>query len=583
MRSVESIAEQLERSPEDWEIRILAIEEAVQVGDIARAKQLVREDPSDYPTPPEIKVRLHALLTGKIPEPVPPDYRREIEVVPPETSASVEEADFESSGLSALAESEWGLTGPPVPEIERSSIGRKWDGYEGNLALVDAEWTPPAERHSQSADRASAVSLALLVHVVVLFLVSLVAIQIPREKPPQLVVSAVHEREAELITPRLTVPKPQFTPAAASAQSIDVISSLSTSSFDIPEADRMNNMIDPSVMAGIQPLGNGNTFSLKAFEESNVNFFGISGKGKRIVFIIDATPQMLVDEKGGMDAYDKVKDEVGIMLANLNRGTQFNILLYQGKRLVSFRNKLVPGLPSNLRMAIEWLDPLNRTYEELGIRGQWGETLSVSDHEELPLQAVDVAHYTKAIQKAMEWKASSIFCIASGYERMQRSPTPEMIEEMKKNPPAAGTPGTVSPAAKKAWDNAVAKTRAWLKKENEARRNQGMKPKVVVNFNRLVQQRTGVQPPQRTGGTPSRRPSLPPVTPEDIEKQIKELVEIQYEKEHLDEPSLNMVIFLGEDERIEQNESHFRRLTSRNHGKLKLLRGLSALQNVTSS
>ncbi|MAS97034.1 MAG: hypothetical protein CMO55_27910 [Verrucomicrobiales bacterium] len=596
MNPAESIAEKLKKSPEDWDIRILAIEEAVRAGDLSKAKQLVREDPSDDPTPPDIKVRLHRLLTQGVSEGASIDDLNErdknnstsvdsrqgrvIEVVPPEP----ERLTRERGGGAALAETEWEKINSPAPSVERGSMKSKWDDYDGELVLVDSEWIPPAQRCSSSTDRLSAVALALLAHVIVLFLVSLVAIHLPRQEPPQLVVSVTHEREAELITPRITKPDIEITPAAASTQAVDIISSLSSSSFDIPEVDRQTNMFDPSLMAGIQPLGNGDSFSTKFTEESSINFFGISGKGKTIVFIIDATPQMLVDEKGGMDAYDKVKDEVGIMLANLNRGTQFNILLYQGKRLVSFREELVPGLPSNLRLAIEWLDPLNRTYDELGLRDRYGTSLSVTDREELAIQAVDVAHYTKAIQKAMEWNASSIFCIASGYERIQRTPTPKMLEEMKKNPPKPGTPGTVNPAAQKAWNNAVAKTREWLRKENDARRNKGMKPKVVVNFNRLVQQRTGVSPPRRTGGTPaSGMPNLPPVTPDDIEDHIKDLVKLEYKEEGFDDPSLNMVIFLGEGETIDQQERHFRRLTSRNHGKLKLLRGLAALQNVTSS
>jgi len=275
------------------------------------------------------------------------------------------------------------------------------------------------------------------------------------------------------------------------------------------------------------------------------------------------------------------------MLANLNRHTHFNVLLYQGKRVVSFRNDLVPGLPSNLRLAIEWMDPLNREYEALGLRNEFGETLSVQDNEEYPIASRDVAHYTKAIQKAMEWEASAIFCIASGYSQMQRSPTPEMVEEMKKLAAAnPGTPGTVSSGAKKAWQSAVAKTKAWLAKENAARREKGVSQKVVTNFSQLVQQRTGASPPRSTGGTPAgagKIKRLPPATSDDIERQVKQLVKYEYKEERLDEPSLHMVVFLGEDERIKAAEDHFRRLTRLNNGKLKILRGLAAMEDVTSS
>ena len=37
----------------------------------------------------------------------------------------------------------------------------------------------------------------------------------------------------------------------------------------------------------------------------------------------------------------------------------------------------VTAAPSNLRLAVEWLSPLNRTYEELGLAGHRGEMLNV--------------------------------------------------------------------------------------------------------------------------------------------------------------------------------------------------------------
>jgi hypothetical protein len=323
----------------------------------------------------------------------------------------------------------------------------------------------------------------------------------------------------------------------------------------------------------------------KAVNSSDVNFFGLSGSGRKIVFIIDATPEMLVDEKGGMSAYNKVKEEVGVMLANLNRGTQFNLLLYEGEELVAFRPELVPGLPSNLRQAIEWLDPLNRDYGALGLNGDFGTSLAVSGSEDLPIAAMDVAHYTKAVQKALEWQASAIFCISAGYRGMARSPTPEMLKMMAEMPPR--NPGTIDPREQEAWQKAVAKTREWLEKENTARREKGLDPKVVINFTELVREVTGATPPQRRGGDTGGGPDLPPIppiTPEDIERQIERLVKQHFKSQGLYEPSLHMVLFLGEEEEIDDtDEDHFRTLTRRNRGKLKILRGLAALKNVTGS
>lgn len=612
----EPLYARLEEFPEDWENRIALIEIAIREDDPAAAKRLVRASPAHVATPPEIQVRLHALLTrGKAAlDPLPSPLEPVAAAMAPEVTAPAPSGDPDPStiaatpsleaggGLGALVESD---TAAPLnprqkqPVVSRTQNGKstsaptlarppardKWADYDGGLELVPLEIPEKIEKPSSAPERMSALSLAIIAHFALLIALSVVVVSVHRPEPPQLVVSVVHEREAELVTPRITRPTPEVRPSAASAQSVDVITSLSTSSnFNVPDVETPSDTLLATSMPGVAPAGTGMSFSTAAVDSSDVNFFGLSGSGRKIVFIIDATAEMLVDEKGGMSAYNKVKDEVGIMLANLNRGTHFNLLLYEGKEVVAFRPEMVPGLPSNLRQAIEWLDPLNRDYGALGLRGDFGTPVEVAANEKLPIAAVDVAHYTKAVQKALEWQASAIFCITAGYRGMSRAPTPEMLEKMAKMPPA--DPGTVDPREQEAWQKAVAKTREWLEKENAARREKGLDPKVVTNFGQLVREITGATPPQRRGGDnrDNAMPGMPDVTPEDIERQVDLLVKSQFKEQGHEEPSLHMVLFLGEEEEIaDAEEDHFKALTRKNRGKLKILRGLAALKNVTGA
>jgi hypothetical protein len=150
----------------------------------------------------------------------------------------------------------------------------------------------------------------------------------------------------------------------------------------------------------------------------------------------------------------------------------------------------------------------------------------------------------------------------------------------KRPPPPAGD--SVDPREQKAWQDAIVKTRAWLEKENAARQEKGLSPKVVVNFNQLVREITGATPPARRNA-PVTAPGLPPVTPEEIELQVSKLVKDRYKADGLEEPSVHIVLFLGEEEEIGLDEDHFKNLTRKNRGKLKILRGLAALQNVTGA
>lgn len=625
MEEKEQLFARLAQSPEDWEVRIALIELALREGDLPGAKRLVRASPAEVVTPPAIQIRLHALLTGGVvpaaetstasldresgpaadsPCLSPPVTSETIpEPMPGETGKS--EPAQPDGGLGALVENELPVRSPvrsgearvasradaarhrhAPPRLERTAARDKWKDYDGGLELVPLEPIETYEAPSRTPERVSSVSLALIAHIAALILLSLVVIQVRRPDPPQLVVSVVHTRESELVTTRLTRPSVDPKPSAAAAQSLDVVTSLASSSnFNVPDVETPANTLIVSALPGVAPAGTGMSLTGKAVESSDVNFFGLSGSGRKIVFIIDATPDMLVDEKGGMSAYNKVKEEVGIMLANLNRGTQFNLLLYEGTELVAFRPELVPGIPSNLRQAIEWLDPLNRDYEALGLREGFGTSLGVSGGEGLPIAAVDVAHYTKAIQKALEWQVNSIFCISSGYRRMIRSPTPEMLKKMAEMPPR--DPGTLDPREQEAWRKAVAKTREWLEKENAAREEKGLDPKVVTNFNQLVREITGATPPRRRNGDVgdgAALPAIPPITPEEIERQIDLLVKRQFKAQGIEEPSLHMVLFVGEEEEIQDSdEDHFKTLTRKNRGKLKILRGLAALKNVTGA
>ena len=493
-------------------------------------------------------------------------------------------------GLAALAESteirRQKLPKPPPPGIDPKISAIRWENYAGKLHLTGGELPDGVAEESQTGDRFSAFSVAVILHLLVALLISFVFIQIPRPNPPKLIVSMPDENVTDdLVVHRLTKPADKK-PSAAAAQAVNVATTISISDFALPEVEDTTSLDVTAMIDGIAAVGAGMSISSNVHQESDVNFFGIASGGKRIVFVIDATPKMLVDEKGGMFAYDKVKSELASMLIHLNRGTKFNILLYEGRRVLAFREDLVPGLPSNIRLAVEWLDPLNRNYDNLGLLRGFGEPIEVAGHDGLPIAPMDVAHYTKCIQKAMEWQAAVVFCIVSGYERMARSPTPEMRKKMMEENLKPGTPGKVDPKEQAAWERAVAKTREWLRKENEARREKGLAPKVVINFRKLVEEITGAKPPRPTGEVPgerSRIPPLPPVNFDDIDVHLRKLVIEHYRERDRDSPSVHMVVFLGEDEDFpDADKDHFRRIVRRNNGKLKILRGLAALDDVTA-
>ncbi len=587
MNAIQDLEQALTRAPEDWSIRIRLIEARVLSGDMDGARRLVRESPDESPLPPELQYRVHTLMTQGAAALIPTE--EDTPTAPPTPSRATAPPMIEDPAekvptrepVSPVPErKEPHHPAPPKLSPNATSPAKP---YDGDLRIEAVERPSRRHRVESAAQKLSALSLALLAHLALALLIGFVVIAVPRPNPPLMIATVTTTERGQAPIPPRPPRATERLPGAASAAPPNVIGAAAVSPVSVPEP-RPSHAVDVTTMTvGNAAIGDGFSFEGDAREVSDVNFFGISAGGKRIVFIIDATREMLVDEKGGMYAYDKVKNEIGSMMAGLNRGTKFNLLLYEGRRLMAYADQPVEATPSNLRLAIEWLHPLNRDYDELGLAGHRGEAIEV-DADLPPIAARDLAHYTKAIQKALEWQAESIFCIAGGYVGMTRSPTPEEMEAYRKQAEAnPGTPGEVSAAERDAWAEAQRRTREWLAGENAARAGKGLPPKVVTNFNQLVREITGATPPRATGGSAGARPPRPePHSPDDIETLVRHGVTSHYKEVGMEPPALHMVVFLGEDEDMDdQTREHFQNLTRKNRGKFKMLRGLAALENVT--
>ncbi len=60
--SDQELYEELEKSPEDWSVRLRLIRSAVEAGEVDEAKRLVRESPDEGPLPTELQQQIHSLL-----------------------------------------------------------------------------------------------------------------------------------------------------------------------------------------------------------------------------------------------------------------------------------------------------------------------------------------------------------------------------------------------------------------------------------------------------------------------------------------------------------------------------------------
>ncbi|MEM6278040.1 MAG: tetratricopeptide repeat protein [Verrucomicrobiota bacterium] len=60
--SEKELYEELEKSPEDWSVRLRLIRTAVEAGELDEAKRLVRESPDEGPLPRELQQQIYSLM-----------------------------------------------------------------------------------------------------------------------------------------------------------------------------------------------------------------------------------------------------------------------------------------------------------------------------------------------------------------------------------------------------------------------------------------------------------------------------------------------------------------------------------------
>ncbi len=597
---------ELEKNPGNWDLRLDLIEQLAAGEDLERARKLVRDSP-DGPVPYPVQRRLWAALSGK----------SEVKVLNPGDAGAKPQLvakarvvkPFKPEPYRGKKDRE-----PAKPEPHRLSKPKAAKNDAGPLKIarnrrreekpaaglkveaVDSAATLPRRRPRTSGGKLSALTSALVLHLGLVVLFTLVVINVPVNRAPHITVMPAPPGEKEEVMRKTIIKKTEIsTPAAPSMAATKVITVNAASAIKAPEVKQDSQQLDVNVLDTAVGASLGFSFDGEGVE-SAVSFFGIEGGGRRIAFLVDANPAMLIDEKGGMFAYDKVKAEIGAMLGGLNRGTAFNIIVFQGKRLSMFRSEPVRALPSNVYRATKWLDPLNRSYEALGLQEDY--TVEGVKPGAEPIDHQDIAYYSKAIQAALEQDVNAIFCISNGWGGMNRRLTAEdeakwaeARAQHREEVAKLDIKVTYDPAEVAAWRKAQERAREWLRQENEARREKGLAPKVVLNFGDLVRKVTpGARPPRGTRSQdPPPGPSMAdldierpmPYTPEDVEKHIGNVVKALYGTFKADRPKIHLVLFLGEEEDIGQYEEHFVRLTRRNQGQLKILRGLAALENVT--
>jgi len=223
---------------------------------------------------------------------------------------------------------------------------------------------------------------------------------------------------------------------------------------------------------------------------TGVNFFGTRSSGEKMVFILDASKQMMEDEKGGYYTYKFAKDKIHALVDGMPAATLFNVMVYNDTKVDMFRPQPVPATQANRDALKTWLAPINSDPSNVGqVAGKYRSSF------EYPSELGGGArHWLQAVQAAMEQTADNIFVLCGGYGRytVRQSGGTAPVRDETKMAEYRAKLKAVNEKATQAFNA-----------ENSARAAKGLPPKIVYNWNDYMTRELRLvlpDPPTATGG-----------------------------------------------------------------------------------
>ena len=351
-----------------------------------------------------------------------------------------------------------------------------------------------------------------------------------------------------------------------------------------------------TVSAGIGGVGGGSLLSGArgniGIGMSDVSVFGLKTRAERVLFVIDASRRMVLDQKGGLNSYRVIKDEISDMIGNLSAGTLFNVMLYDYGQVQMFKPQLVPAGAEITAEFHQWFAPVNSNLSNIGLpKGKRAQVATKLDkypefYEGLRMDATEQA----VIQTALEMNVDAIFQIAGrhrGFTGIRLKNTPQEIAAAKATR-AKWLADPKNAELIKAHENEKLEMKKRIeaahKKDTEKRAKQGLPPKVLENHfdNNVKYFGFKMKHPN-----PNPPPPHPPHNWQDertIRSYYHELMQQLFHKQDRTPPSVNVILFLAGDENFSKDkEALVKRFTDYFKGKNRILRGQNEIRMAASA
>ena len=356
-----------------------------------------------------------------------------------------------------------------------------------------------------------------------------------------------------------------------------------------------------SMGAGISAISNIDMTSKFNIVTTTVDIGGIKSKTEKVLICIDTGKYLMTDERGGLDTYKAIREDIKKLINNLPPTVLFNLMAYSteyGTSINMFQPSLVAATSANKRMACDFVEPLNASLSRLGPGGNNYKL----KYPFLP-QPPDSNHYSqyasniyRIYQAALEQGADTIYILTTSWtdpERIKKpwnnAQTQRYIRDM-----ARYSENVERQRRQAGWNDqkqieyeredmiarrdGIKKAREWIKAENDRRAKKGQPLYTGNVYKAMYDNKFYVRPKEVP---PSIGVKAPEVKFESygrsgILKYYDKLFKEVYRDKQMKPPSLNMIVFRGKNENLTPAENRvIKQFTSSNNGgRSRVLRGL---------
>jgi len=393
------------------------------------------------------------------------------------------------------------------------------------------------------------------------------------EEPPPQVVKIEPEQPKQKFEQKLTMPS---------------VANIAIDNLDLSLPGMDDSFTVSAAVGGLGGSLLGNARGSMNLGLSTINIFGLKSKAERFLVLIDANRRMVADNKGGLNSYQVIKNEVANVIQKFSPGTLFNVVLFDKGNALYFKPKLVSASSDMHQELIDWIAPINSDPLSIGLENNRDAVpieLSVlpqeTVHKVLPNIQWDGNQVGLVTQLGLEQNADAIFILTGyhrGFEELRRPMNDSEAVDWEREVNSSSYQSKISKH-----NTEIPEMRAAIDKKlndiNQDRARRGQPPRILKDPTNIYKSSEELGLDWKNPH-PGDAPSFI-LSPKEIEDYFEKVIEKAYDQ--FTEPSVNVILFLAGDEEFSDDwEKQLNKYVRFFNGKNKIVRGSDEIREASS-